>query len=207
VVYKIPTVIPEIYKKISMRLQDKDYKLIEFQKRKEIKPYIIPVLSLMNESFKDIYGYTPLNTNEMQILAKQYYMLIDKRFLKVITKDNEVIAFVLGMPNISEGLRRSHGYLFPFGIFFILHSLRKSKQLDLLLGAIHPKYQKIGLDVMLGTAMISTAIKNGFTSMDSHHELETNTRVRAEMERAGGQIYKRYRIFQKNLLDMKNVPS
>jgi hypothetical protein len=35
--------------------------------------------------------------------------------------------------------------------------------------------------------------------MDSHHELENNTRVRAEMERGGGVVYKRYRIFRKQL--------
>jgi hypothetical protein len=35
--------------------------------------------------------------------------------------------------------------------------------------------------------------------MDSHHELETNARMRAEMERAGGHVYKRFRIFRKQL--------
>jgi hypothetical protein len=35
--------------------------------------------------------------------------------------------------------------------------------------------------------------------MDSHLELETNTRVRAEMEKLGGQICKRYRIYGKDL--------
>jgi hypothetical protein len=35
--------------------------------------------------------------------------------------------------------------------------------------------------------------------MDSHLELESNTKVRAEMERAGGKVYKRFRIFMKQL--------
>jgi len=34
---------------------------------------------------------------------------------------------------------------------------------------------------------------------DSHHEMETNIRVRAGMERLGGKIYKRFRVYQKNL--------
>ena len=42
--------------------------------------------------------------------------------------------------------------------------------------------------------------KAGFDIIDSHHELESNTKMRAEMERMGGQLYKRYRIFKKNLL-------
>ena len=39
----------------------------------------------------------------------------------------------------------------------------------------------------------------GFEFIDSHHELETNTKMRAEMERMGGRVYKRYRVFQKKL--------
>lgn len=35
--------------------------------------------------------------------------------------------------------------------------------------------------------------------MDTHHEMETNLRVRAEMERMGGKIYKKYRVYQKTL--------
>jgi hypothetical protein len=37
------------------------------------------------------------------------------------------------------------------------------------------------------------------TSYYSHLELETNTRVRAEMERMGGQVSKCYRIYRKDL--------
>jgi hypothetical protein len=47
--------------------------------------------------------------------------------------------------------------------------------------------------------MMRTASAAGFEVMDSHHELESNVKVRAEMERNGGVIYKRFRIFQKAL--------
>jgi hypothetical protein len=47
--------------------------------------------------------------------------------------------------------------------------------------------------------MIKSAQEAGMEFMDSHHEMETNVRVRAEMERMGGQVYKRFRVFQKNL--------
>lgn len=55
------------------------------------------------------------------------------------------------------------------------------------------------MDVLMGTAMMRSARNAGFTHMDSHHEMETNVKVRAEMERLGGELYKRYRIFQKDL--------
>jgi GNAT superfamily N-acetyltransferase len=77
--------------------------------------------------------------------------------------------------------------------------MKKTKQLDLLLGAVHPDFQGLGLTTLLGIELLSEAQRKGFERMDSHLILEGNFRMRGEMERIGGEVYKRYRIFQKKL--------
>ena len=204
VVYKvdIPKEEPEFYHKIYDRVMKKgDFKLVELRNRKGIKPWVEPVLTLMNECYSssDIYGYTPLEEQEMKDLGKRYMLLLDPRFLKAITKDGEVVAFVIGMPNLVEGIRKAKGRLFPFGIFKILRAAKKTNQLDLLLGAIKEEYRGRGLDVLMGVKIFSAARKAGMTVMDSHHEMETNLKVRAEMEKLGGVVYKRFRVYKKSL--------
>lgn len=128
--------------------------------------------------------------------------LINPRFIKiVVNQQNEVVAFVIGMSHIGDGIKKAKGYLFPFGIFQIFRAARKSKQLNLLLGGVDPEYRGKGLDVMMGVRMLESAIAQGKTTLDSHLELENNTAVRAEMERMGGKVYKRFRIFGKTLTD------
>jgi hypothetical protein len=85
----------------------------------------------------------------------------------------------------------------PFGFIHILRAAKKTKQLDLLLGAIREKYRGMGLDVMMGAKTLISAHEAGYEFIDTHHELESNVKVRGEMERMGGKIYKRYRVFQK----------
>jgi hypothetical protein len=204
VVYKvdIPKEEPEIYHKIYDRVMKKgDFKLIELHNRKGIKPWVEPVLTLMNECYSssDIYGYTPLEEQEMKDLGKRYMLLLDPRFLKAITKDGEVVAFVIGMPNLVEGIRKAKGRLLPFGIFKIMRAAKKTNQLDLLLGAIKEEYRGRGLDVLMGVNLFQAARKAGMTVMDSHHEMETNLKVRAEMEKLGGEVYKRFRVYKKSL--------
>ena len=138
----------------------------------------------------------------MDDFANRYLFLINPRFIKiVINADNEVVAFVIGMGHIGAGIQKAKGRLFPFGIFQILHSARKSKQLNLLLGGIDTAYRGKGLDVMMGVKMLESAIAQGKTTIDSHLELEHNTKVRAEMEKMGGVVYKRFRIFGKSLAE------
>ena len=51
----------------------------------------------------------------------------------------------------------------------------------------------------MGTKMIGSAHEAGLECIDSHLELEDNLKVRAEMERMGGVVYKQYRIYQKTI--------
>jgi len=204
VVYKldVPKELPEFYKKIYERAQRKaNFEIVEFRKRKELKPMVKPVLSLMNECYSQsmIYGYTPLDEKEMTSLAKRYIPVLDPKFLKVVKKGDEIVSFVIGIPDMTEGIQKARGRLFPFGLLKILRAAKKTKQLDLLLGAIKDEYRGRGLDVMMGVKMLASAQEAGLEWIDTHHEMETNVKVRAEMEKMGGKIYKRFRVFKKAL--------
>ena len=203
-VYKVPVPkeLPGFYVKIYERIQRKgSYVIHEFKKRKELKPWIVPIFELMNECYvnSNIYGYAPLDHKEMNDLADRYLPVVDPRFVKVVTKDAEPVSFIIAMPDMTAGVQAARGRLFPLGFFKILRSAKKSKQLDLLLGAIKEKYRGLGLDVLMGVKMLQSAAAAGKEFLDTHHEMETNLKVRAEMERMGGVIYKKYRVYQKAL--------
>jgi hypothetical protein len=202
VVYKIPVPeeIPEFYKRIYERSikNNPELRLADLKRKKDIKPFIEPVLTLMNETFSDIYGFSPLSVKEMHEFASRYLMILDPRFLKVIlNENNDVIAFILAIPDISDGIIKSRGFVFPTGFYHILRSQKKTKRLSLLLGAIHKNYRRSGLDTILGISLLEDAKKAGLKVIDSHLEMESNKNVRAEMEKMGGEIYKRYRIYTK----------
>ena len=155
----------------------------------------------MNECYtgSDIYGFAPLEEKEMDDLAKRYMPVLNPRFIKVVAKGDEPVAFVIGIPDMTAGIQKARGHIFPFGFIHILRAAKKTKQLDLLLGAVKENYRGQGLDVFMGTRMMQSAQKAGMEIMDSHHEMETNVKVRAEMERMGGKVYKRFRVYQKAL--------
>jgi hypothetical protein len=203
-VYKldVPKEFPEFYKRIYERVKKKgNFDILEFKTKKKLKPWIKPVLRLMNECYTEsnIYGYAPLDEKEMEELTKRYLPVLDPRFAKGVLKEGELVAFVVGIPDMTEGIQKARGRLFPFGFLKILRAAKKTKQLDLLLGAIKDKYRGLGLDVLMGVRMIMTAREAGMEMMDTHHEMEENFKVRAEMEKMGGKIYKKFRIYQKSL--------
>ena len=203
VTYRIPVPekIPEIYEKISNRVLNRiQVKLVEFHNKREIKRILPSVFQFMNEAYKDIYGFIPLTEDIIKKATRNYKEIVDPNLLKVVMdKDNNIISFFLGIKDITAGFIKSKGKLIPFGYFIIKSTQRKSKRLDLLLGAIAEKYRGKGLDTLMAIAMIKSANKLKLTYVDSHHELETNTKVQAEMKRMGGRVYKRHRVYKKEL--------
>lgn len=197
---KVPDKMPELYTRIYSRLiNNGEFKLVEFKSTKELKRFIIPVLQLMNETYGKIYGYVPLSEKEMQEYAKRYLPILDPDFCKVVTKDEKVIGFVIAMPDLGEGLKKAKGRLYPFGIFKILISMKRTKHLVLLLGAIQSQFRGMGTDALMAVKILETAMKRGMTTIESHLILETNTKMTAEVIKAGGKEFKKFRIYSKAL--------
>ena len=202
VVYRVDLTggVPEFYKKIAERARRRNAcRLLELGSRQELRPYIKPVLELMNECFRELYGYHELDDEEMRALAKRFLPVLDPRFVKIAASGDEIVGFNIAMPNLAEGFRKARGRLFPFGVLWLLRAGRRTRQLDSLVGGIRKDYRSRGVDAVLGCATMVSAAGAGFRFADTHHELEYNFKVRGEMEKLGGTIYKRYRIYRKDL--------
>ncbi len=208
VVYKInvPEVFPEYYIRIKERaLRTSKLQIAKIKNKKQIRKFILPVLKLMNETYGEILGFSMLDKEEMFELASRFVPLLNPKLLVIATYDDEVVGFIIALPSLNEGIIAARGRLFPFGFIKILKAAKKAKQLDLLIGAIKTEFQGKGIDAVIGIHIMETAKKMGFTTIDSHLELESNRKIRAEMEKMDGTIQKRYRIFKKEL--KQNVKS
>jgi hypothetical protein len=197
---KIPEKFPLIYEKVLSRAENmNEYKIIEFTSKKELKPYIIGVLELMNQTFEEIYGFVPLNDKEKKDFAARYLPILDPKFIKLIEVYGELVGFAIGMPDFSKGIRDAKGKLLPFGIFKILSDSKKSKKLLMMLGGVKKEFRGKGLDVLMGVKILQSGIKHKMDTLDSHLVLEDNMKMRGEYERVGCQVVKKFRIYQKDL--------
>lgn len=196
----MPKKLPEIYEKILSRLEKTEgYKIIEFKSKKELKPYIIPTLEIMNETFSEIYGFVPLNDSEKTEFADRYLMIVDPKLIKLAEVNGELIGFALALADVSPAIKACKGRLLPFGIFKVLNESKHSKKLLMMLGGVKKPYRSKGIDVLMGVKILQSALEHKMEIIDSHLVLEDNTRMRGEYERVGGKVVKKFRIYQKTL--------
>ena len=198
--FDIDFMMPDIYQRVQQRLMNTHrYTILEFKNKRALKPHIVPVLRLVNETYRNLYGFYPMEETEMHDLARRYMPVLDPRFVKIIMLDQELVGFVVGLSNMSEGIMRAKGKLFPFGWYFILQSLSNSTQLDLMLGAVKPGHQGLGLEISMGLRLLESARKAGIRTIETHLILESNQRMRAVIERINAPVVKRFRVFTKKI--------
>ena len=197
---KLPEKLPLVYEKVLTRVDNnEEYSIIEFNSKKEIKPYILDVLELMNETFSEIYGFVPLDDKEKTDFAARYLPILDPHFVKVIKSNGQLVGFAIGLPDLSNGIRGAKGRMLPFGIIKILIASRRSRKLLMMLGGVKKEFRGKGLEVLMGVKILQSGIKHKMDTIDSHLVLENNTRMRNEYERIGCQVVKKFRIYQKDL--------
>ena len=175
--------------------------LQELKNRSEIKPYIPKVLDLLNVCYSELYGAVELSEKQIEKYVKQYIMLINPEYVKLLVDNNEeLVGFGLAMPSLNKAVKRSRGRLLPFGWYHILRApYAKAEVLDLYLIGVTPKMQNKGLTAVLMNSMSDTARKNGFLYAETGPELETNHQVQALWKHYEAINHKRRRCFVKSL--------
>ena len=91
VAYKlvVPAEMPEFYLRIRERAlrNNPNIRLVEPSRKSELKKLVIPVFRLVNETFKEIYGFSEVSEKEMKEFARRYLPILDTRFLKVLMNE------------------------------------------------------------------------------------------------------------------------
>ncbi len=198
----ISSAIIERYQKFAHRVErNHQITVNEFTNTKSIKPFIKPVFELINRIYTEIYGFTEVTEAEMEEFAHRFLPLLNPQLIKIITNaEGKVIAFVIAMPDMSKGIKKAKGRLFPFGWLPIVIEAKTSKKLMLLLGGVDNEMQNKGLDALLAIKLFHSALLLGFKTMDSHLIMKDNVKMRREIERLeNSRLYKEYAIYRKDL--------
>jgi hypothetical protein len=197
----IPKTDPESLCRIKERTITRgNYKLLHFKNKNEITPWLEPMRELINRSNKKLYGFWPIDKDEMHEFIHGELPIINTNFIKVVINSKlELVAFVIAHPNIGKGMQKSKGLVNLISKINIRNSLKKSKRLDLLMGAIDENCRGMGIDALIAISLFDEARKYAIENIDSNLIHEANRQMRLEMLKLGGKHYKMYRVFGKKL--------
>ncbi|MBO7276561.1 MAG: N-acetyltransferase [Bacteroidales bacterium] len=173
--------IPEKILKINNLIKEKyNLKIVEGIPVKQIADrYGVKLFDTLNEAFSHLFGYVPLNEKQVKFYIDQYFPFLNKKLICLIVDENDdIVAFGVSMPSLTEALRKSKGRLFPFGWYYFLKAIRKFDNIDLLFNGVHPKWQNKGVHSIYYAEMNKQYINLGSKTAIANPQLETNLAAR-----------------------------
>lgn len=202
----VPDEVPEKYAKIAMMIE-KRYNL---HVRKLTKKDIFQggmgqkIFDLINDTYKDLYGYSELSQKQIDQLIKSYLGFLDFNLITCIEDwtdgEHKLIGVGITMPSLAHALRKCHrGRLLPFGWFHVLRAIKQHKTniVDLLLIGILPEYRAKGANALLFADLIPWYQKYGIEWGETQVELETNAGVQGQWGALTPVMHKRRKCYKK----------
>ena len=204
----VPEEMPEKYATIAKMIQKRYNLQVKKLKRNEIygeNGYGNKIFHVVNETFKDLYGYSKLTDRQIEQYVKMYLPMADLDLITIIedwnTPDHKVVGVGISIPSLARALQKCGGKLFPFGWWHILRALKfhKTEVVDLLLVGVLPEYRQKGANALLFYDLIPHYQRLGFKWGETHVEMETNMKVQGQWQYLNREIHKRRRCYKKDI--------
>jgi hypothetical protein len=195
----IPRVMQALINRTGERIKTRNLDL----KNKEAELEVMR--DIFNDAWQNNWNFVPFTRKEFSAVGKELLMVVPGDFIQIAEIDGEDSAFTVLLPNINEAIADLNGRLFPFGWAKLLWRLKvrfpKSARVPLM--GVRQKYQNTrfgpALAYMTIKGVMDAGTARGLERAEMSWILDHNHGVRNIIESIGGEITKRYRMYEKPL--------
>jgi GNAT superfamily N-acetyltransferase len=190
------SIAEEIIKKSGVKIRPIDMKNIGSEIKKFQNAY--------NSAFEKNWGFVPLTYEEFRHQAKNLKKIADPDMVLLAEHNGDIIGFVCTLPDINQVMIKIRkGRLFPFGLLRFLYYKNKINGCRISIMGTTEKYRKMGIGALLYAKVFEMARRKNINWAEASYVMEDNKIMNSNMQNIGGRIYKKYRIYEFEVLELK----
>ncbi len=167
-----------------------------------VKKYGVDIFHMYNETFAPLYEFTPLTDKQINAYLNIYAPILDVDFVCVVAdSQDKIVGFAFCVPSLAKAVKRSKGYLFPFGLIRILKALKKNDTIEALMIGVLPEYQNKGAFVPMFTYLLDNMKRRHITQLITNPQLIDNVEVQNLFNKYEHTNYMVRRSYEKEITD------
>lgn len=166
---------------------------------KDFKREVELVRQIYNRAWEDNWGFVPATAEEFEDVAKRLKALVEPRLVWIATVNGDPAGFLMALPNYNEVLKKMRGSTGPIALWKFFWGKRKIRGVRLMLFGICREYRQRGIDAVLMAESYNAALALGYSEAEFSWVLENNEMTNRAAAMWGAKVYKKYRIYQKDL--------
>lgn len=198
------TLFPENLRKLATR-KSSDKVVLRKLDMKNYDQEIETIVSIFNEGWHTNWGFVPMTNAEVIHMAKELRPIIIADLACFAEIDGQAVGFLVCVPDVNEMIRDLNGKLLPFGWAKLLWRMkvRGPKSARVMLMGLRKQHASSLLGQLLPFRMIyfieSYLKASSLDWVEMGWILSDNKPVRKLIERVGGKVYKRFKVYEKSL--------
>ena len=201
---KVPEVVPDKFAKITEMVRKRYGLRVHKFSRKELiaDGWGKRIFDLLNETYKDLYGFSQLSNRQIEQLVNDYIKIADLNLVTGVMDGDKLVGFGITFPSFSRALQKTHdGRYLPFGWWHLLKILKwhKTDTVDLLLIGVLPEYRSKGANALIFDDLIRQFQAYGFDWAETGPQMETNEGVLSQWQYLESTPHRRHRCYRKLL--------
>ena len=200
----IPAEVPARYVRVARYAREQFGLTVKKCSRREVLrgPYGPKIFRLLNEAYAPLFGFAALSPVQAQKFLDKYVPLFNMDLIPLIeNQEGELVGIAVTMASLTEALQKSRGRMLPMGWYHLLKSLKWKPEdnTEMLLIAVRPDYQGLGVNAMFFDDLIPIYNKLGIRWAETGPQLEDNVRELSQWKPLHPEIVKRRRCFCKEI--------
>jgi GNAT superfamily N-acetyltransferase len=174
--------------------------VVRHMRKRDLEAEVKRFMEVYNEAWDHNWGFVPITEEEVGFQAKNLKPILDENWAMIAERDGEVVGAALTLPDINQVLRKMNGRLLPLGWWHFLTGRRRVDRVRVFALGVKPRYQHLGVAAALYVEHIEMAARVPQKWGEMGWILEVNESMNRAMEGMGGEVVKRYRLYQRPLL-------
>ena len=201
---KVPEVVPDKFAKITEMVRKRYGLRVHKFTRKELidEGWGRTIFDLLNETYKDLYGFSQLSDHQINTLVNGYIKIADLNLVTGVMDGDKLVGFGITFPSFSLAMQKTRdGRFLPFGWWHMLKVLKwhKTPLVDLLLIGVLPEYRSKGANALIFDDLIRWFQRYHFEWAITGPQMETNEGVLSQWQYLESFPIRRHRCYRKKL--------
>ncbi|MDX1688897.1 MAG: GNAT family N-acetyltransferase [Candidatus Promineifilaceae bacterium] len=161
------------------------------------------IKKIYNSAWERNWGFVPMTDAEIEHMADGLKLILDPALIFMVEHKGEAVGFSLTLPDVNQPLRRIRpgpsalsSYLAAARLYFSRYKTDLARVMAL--GVIE-KYRGRGVDALMYYETAKAALERDYPRLEASWILETNDMMNRPIRLLGGEVYKKYRVYEKEV--------
>lgn len=157
------------------------------------------IKEIYHEAFAPNWGFVPMSDAEIDEMGRVLLRVVDPDLVLFVCYNDEPVGICILLPDINPLLKRLNGHVGLSGVYKFIRYQREICGHRGVLFGFKQRYRRLGLPIVAFDYVNRVLREKDSQYLELGWNLEDNDEINQFDKEVGGRVYKRYRIFRKEL--------